>query len=51
MRTILELYKPVMAAMEQAVSVYDDRELAIIVEFFTRANAARNGAHVSRPRQ
>ena len=51
MRTIVASYAPVIAAMEQVLSVYDDRELATILGFFTRANASRNGGDRSRHHQ
>ena len=39
-----ELYKPIIAAMEQLVSAYDAREMSTIVGFFERANRARRNA-------
>jgi DNA-binding MarR family transcriptional regulator len=41
MRKTLEMYKPVIAAMQHLVASYDERELKLIVDFFTRANATR----------
>ncbi len=44
MRQVSELYKPIIAAMEQLVSAYDAREMSTIVGFFERANRARRNA-------
>jgi len=41
MRRIFALYEPIIAAMQRGVSVYDERELATIVDFFERSNASR----------
>jgi DNA-binding MarR family transcriptional regulator len=39
MRTILRLYKPVIAGMQRIASVYNDRELSTVLDFFARSNA------------
>lgn len=44
MRKVSALYKPIIAAMQKGLSVYDDRQIATILDFFTRSNASRRGA-------
>ena len=41
MRKVFELYKPIIAGMEQLVSSCDSKDLAAITAFFSRANASR----------
>jgi hypothetical protein len=42
MRRVFDLYKPVIAGMEQLVSSCDSKDLAAIAGFFSRANASRD---------
>ncbi len=48
MRKIVELYKPVITAMQKVVSAYDLDDLTTITEFFRRANSSRESAAGSR---
>jgi DNA-binding MarR family transcriptional regulator len=50
-RRIYPLYKSIIAGMQRIVSVYDDRQLATIVEFFIRANSSRNSPIPSSPKK
>lgn len=50
MRKVFELYKPVIAGVEQLVSSYNADELTTIAGFFSKANASRGSLDEVRKR-